>query len=71
MVCDRRPETEMKRLCLAFLMLFLALPAYGQDFDKGFEAYERGFKSASEVDPAPTEGRTPSWVVDTRIVGDN
>ncbi len=24
-----------------------------------------------ELDPAPTEGRTPSWVVDTRIVGEN
>ena len=24
-----------------------------------------------KVDPAPTHGRTPSWVVDTRIVGDN
>ncbi len=23
------------------------------------------------VDPAPTEGRTPSWVMDTRIVGEN
>ncbi len=24
-----------------------------------------------KLDPAPTEGRTPSWVVDTRIVGEN
>ncbi len=24
-----------------------------------------------KVDPAPTEGRTPSWVVDTRIADEN
>ncbi len=24
-----------------------------------------------EVDPAPTEGRTPQWVVDTRIADEN
>ena len=39
----------MKPICLAFLMLLLTLPAFGQDFDKGFEAYERGDYTAAPI----------------------
>ena len=35
-------RSNMKRLCLAYFLLLLAIPAFGQDFDKGFEAYAGG-----------------------------
>ncbi len=32
----------MKRILVAILLLMLATPAWGQDFEKGVQAYERG-----------------------------
>ncbi len=37
----------MKLLAFALLVLLLAMPAYGQDFQKGAEAYNRGDYSAA------------------------
>jgi TPR repeat protein len=35
-------KTIMKRIAVALLLLTLAAPAWGQDYDKGIEAYSRG-----------------------------
>ncbi|MCH7727453.1 MAG: hypothetical protein IH991_13370 [Planctomycetes bacterium] len=37
----------MKRILTALLLLMLATPAWGQDFEKGLQAYERGDYVAS------------------------
>ncbi len=35
-------NVSMKRILAALLLLTLAAPAWGQDLEKGFQAYERG-----------------------------
>ena len=49
----------MKRILAALLLLTLAAPAWGQDFEKGYQAYERGDYAAAlrEWRPLADQGR--------------
>ncbi len=38
----------MKRILVAILLLMLATPAWGQDFEKGLEAYDRAAVAAAQ-----------------------
>ena len=58
----------MKRILAALLLLTLAAPAWGQDLEKGFQAYERGDDATAlrEWRPLAEEGHADAqfrlWV---------